>query len=1081
MTETGGTVWFNSLTGEGSGQVLTLTINWSDASKVLANGASAFGDTPSDSDTDPVSLDYSVETNAGNFNGVVITVTDYFSRTDTATVNFKVDNIDPTAPISVLCSPDIYDEIGEADNDTEIFVTWVDGNDGVGCGINHSILYTTDIQAAVQNIFQGHGIWNSPVFDTKITVNVSMVDRVGNIGPAGSDDIIIDFTNPPTAEIYSDTHPDPAEYYSNKDPIINWTPPPDLSGIDSYSYMLDQVSDTDPPPTPSSEKTSFNYYTKDDGTWYFHIRALDNASHWGSSSHFKLNIDTTEPIIVKDYTDNSATTGETVHFEVEANDGLSGVGEVRLYWRYTGETDYRIVPVPQSGAERYIVEFEAHDNSSANIEYYITVNDTAIPVNTAYTPDQAVKKFEEIAVSDNDLPVITEITGDTIGYTGEPTTIVVNTSDNVDVISAKIYVDTDKTGVTMFETPNNMFTFDIDVPLNNLDDIEYSVRIWDAASNTERSPAHSPEVYIVTVLDNDAPIISDITGDIVGSPGGELEIVVEAEDNYDDGKDLTATLFIGTETEINDDPAKMDFDHISGSKFRVTYNIPKFTSTDLKYYVTVTDTALNAVRNPIATEFTIYIPSITAPNGGEVWDGTQTITWTVKDISDQNTLVTLYYWDESNNMWEDLAQGESDDGIYSWDTTQVKDGVNYKIKIVIRYTTEWITVDESDYVFRVYNPDNPDLQVQYPIGGERLTGSTVIRWQATDEDNDEISVKIEYRISSDNDNWSTIAIDNQNTGSFTWNTLTLADGEFYLRFTATDKSEDQLFDVYETIDTIEIDNELSILVIAPKAGETWSGSKDILWQISDSHGSTIYINLQYRKNTDPPNEWKDLTTEKLQNTGNYRWDTNSVPNGDYFIRIYGYITVGDERDGEAISQQFRVKNEDEEVGFFDTMLSWILIIIIIIVIVCAVVFVVLRKKKREKDLKKEASKLKTQDFVKPPDVPQGPQLYTIAPTAPPPQFPVEQQRYQPIAPPPPVPPPPQQPPKPQPKPPRTPPPPPSETPEPEDVEDQPEDDTPEPEETEISDDEDPEEQTDETPKSPKIKDAGENVPKIKKS
>ncbi|MCK5560995.1 MAG: hypothetical protein KAJ51_10395, partial [Thermoplasmata archaeon] len=330
MSGTGGIVWFNSLAGEGSGQVLTMNLDWGDASKTKAEGTVAFGDTPVDMDVDPVSLDYSVETGASNFNGVTLTVTDYFGRTDTATIDFKVDNTDPTVPLSVVCHPDGYLDVGEADNDTEIYVTWTDGNDGTGCGISHSILYTTDILAAVKNLTKGQGIWISPVWDVKLDLNVSMVDWVGNIGPPAADDMIIDFTNPPSPVVYSDTHSDSAKWYSNSDPILNWSPPQDLSGINGYSNRLDQVTDTDPPTTLSGTITTKKYYGQADGVWYFHIRALDNASHWGSTTHFKLNIDTTSPSIIKDHSDKSATTGETVSFKVEADDYLSGVGEVRL-------------------------------------------------------------------------------------------------------------------------------------------------------------------------------------------------------------------------------------------------------------------------------------------------------------------------------------------------------------------------------------------------------------------------------------------------------------------------------------------------------------------------------------------------------------------------------------------------------------------------------------------------------------------------------------------------------------------------------------------------------------------------------
>lgn len=1005
MSGSGGTVWFNSLAGEGSGQILTMNIDWADASKIKAEGTLAFGDTPTDMDIDPVSLDYSVETGASNFNGVTLTVTDYFGRTDTATLDFKVDNTDPTVPLSVICRPDGYLDVGEADNDTEIYVTWTDGNDGTGSGISHSIIYTTDILAAVKNINKGEGIWISPVWDVKITVNVSMVDRVGNIGPATGDDIIIDFTNPSPPVVYSDTHSDSAEWYSNNNPILNWSPPQDLSGINGYSYILDQVVDTIPAPTLSGTMTTKRYYVKADGVWYFHLRALDNASHWGSTTLFTVNIDTTSPSIMKDYSDKSATTGELVYFKVEANDELSGVGEVRLYWRYNGETSYRIVSMEPAGTpDQYDTEFTVQADNAANIEYYITVNDTAIPVNTAYTPDKMIKEFEEITVNDNDLPAITEITGDIIGYTGDITTIEVNTSDNVDTISAKIFIGKDKLGQAMTESPDNKFTFDIDVPDDNLDDIDYYVKIWDAASNSVRSPQHTGETYTVTVKDNDAPVIQDVTGNTVGSNGQSVELFIEATDNYDFGNELIANLYVGTESEINDDPTELEMDHVSGSKFRISYNIPNLISTDLKYYITATDTSLNTARIPATGEYTIYIPAVLTPNGGEVWNGTQNIIWTTKDMQGSEPKVDIYYWDEAANLWTNIAKGEPDDGIFMWDTTTLKDGMNYKVKIVILYTSDLIGQDESDNAFRIYNPDKPELEVRYPIGGERLTGATIIQWQATDADGDEISVRIEYRDAASNEtDWTLLALDDQNKGNFTWNTKTLPDGEYYLRISAIDRSPEQFSAEYTTFETIEVDNELSITILAPSTGDTWSGSKNIEWDILDAHGNTIYFTIQYRKSTDSPTDWTDLTTENLQNVDTYKWDTTAVLNGEYFIKINGYVTLGGEREGEAISQQFRVKNKGEEPDQFAAVFSWLIIIIIIVLIIVLVIVMMMRKKKHEEELKKEAKDLKAKESMKPPEVPSGPQYYAIPPTRPEPLFPVEQQRYKPIPPPPPKP------------------------------------------------------------------------------
>ena len=41
-----------------------------------------------------------------------------------------------TAPTNVQCRPDSYTDIGEYDDDSEIFLTWTNANDGSGSGIH---------------------------------------------------------------------------------------------------------------------------------------------------------------------------------------------------------------------------------------------------------------------------------------------------------------------------------------------------------------------------------------------------------------------------------------------------------------------------------------------------------------------------------------------------------------------------------------------------------------------------------------------------------------------------------------------------------------------------------------------------------------------------------------------------------------------------------------------------------------------------------------------------------------------------------------------------------------------------------
>jgi PKD repeat protein len=107
----------------------------------------------------------------------------------------------------------------------------------------------------------------------------------------------------------------------------------------------------------------------------------------------------------------------------------------------------------------------------------------------------------ESSTTDSTPPVVSSVTGNTSGTTGEVTTITVVATDNVDVVSAKIFIDGDTTGSIMAESPDNTFTFDVPVPLDSTNSIRYRVEVYDQAGNHTTT-----EMYEVTVSDNDSPI-----------------------------------------------------------------------------------------------------------------------------------------------------------------------------------------------------------------------------------------------------------------------------------------------------------------------------------------------------------------------------------------------------------------------------------------------------------------------------------------------------------------------------------------------------------------------------------------------
>jgi hypothetical protein len=104
----------------------------------------------------------------------------------------------------------------------------------------------------------------------------------------------IDATPPGTPVVNSPTHPDQAIWYDNNDPSFNWSTN-DISGITGYSYVLDQNPGTISDDTSEGAGTSRNYTDVADGTWYFHVKAQNGSGLWGSTAHYRINVDTSGP------------------------------------------------------------------------------------------------------------------------------------------------------------------------------------------------------------------------------------------------------------------------------------------------------------------------------------------------------------------------------------------------------------------------------------------------------------------------------------------------------------------------------------------------------------------------------------------------------------------------------------------------------------------------------------------------------------------------------------------------------------------------------------------------------------------
>ncbi|MFW9831415.1 MAG: hypothetical protein ACFFD8_06540 [Candidatus Thorarchaeota archaeon] len=103
-----------------------------------------------------------------------------------------------------------------------------------------------------------------------------------------------------------------------------------------------------------------------------------------------------------------------------------------------------------------------------------------------------------------------------------------------------------------------------------------------------------------------------------------------------------------------------------------------------------------------ATNLVVQPPTVTVtyPNGGETLNASIIITWDAFDINGDTLTFDIDYWDGST--WTALSIGHTTTS-FSWDTTTVPNGNNYRISVTV-YDGTFTEVDESDAVFTIDNP-----------------------------------------------------------------------------------------------------------------------------------------------------------------------------------------------------------------------------------------------------------------------------------------------------------------------------------------------------------------------------------------
>ncbi len=723
--------------------------------------------------------------------------------------------------------------------------------------------------------------------------------------------------SPPTSlTVESATHPNTESWYNNTSPSFSWNLPYDITGVAGYSYILDGNPVSAPDKTVDTTLRTISFTDKTDGTWYFHLRAVDGFGQWSDPVHFMINIDTIAPTIL-DESDVSATTGDDFTFSFNISDERSGIAAVTLYWKYDDEANFNEETL--AGARGiFSATVTVRGSKLGLLQYYVNVSDNATPPNHQKLP---LKGQVNISIMDNDAPDAGEITGDADATTGETITISVEAMDNIGVDCVTIWVDS---GSYEMSLAGGTYAYDIETPVDSLDEITYHVVIEDAAGNSLRVPASG--TYTVSVRDNDAPQILDVTGDVLDNTREEFTVNVEAVDNIGIAE---AWFYIKDETE----PIEMSLSR--GEVYTVSYSFPDDILDDLQYYIIVEDTSGNSKRTPGEGYYRIFNPDPPQLELGPLPStlaGTVTITWTAEDPDGDNITIDISYSSDGGETYISLSQGEENDGEFDLDTTSMPDGAYMlEVKAAEHSNTGYEAAETVEIT--IDNPDDPVIDVEAPT--EIVEGGNVV-------------AREEFQINASG------SYDPDGTAiSYTWT----VDGSVESYAPVLDLME--LDDGQHNISLIIEDEDgynstlsframvkkpvIKVEIIVPEGNITEGEEIEILIAVTNIGGAAI-TNLPITISVDDVAKLEEV----IANLGaGGRREMSAIwtaVKGTHKIKG----SAGPAEDEETLVVEPLPEEKKKETGFFETgMFNWCLILLVLLVIGIVLLLFYLKRRKKE--------------------------------------------------------------------------------------------------------------------------------------
>ena len=551
----------------------------------------------------------------------------------------------------------------------------------------------------------------------------------------------------------------PPSIIHNREATFEWTGTDDntLPSNLLYSYRLLGYSSSWSSWTSDTEHTYTNLF---EGSYTFEVRAKDNVG----------NIDPTPATASFTVDDNTPPSISNVNFPSQVTVG----SEANISCSVTDDFGISLVKINIT----YPDSSFSNNSMNAGTKYYYssiytmpgTYFFTIWAQDTGGNGNKETGSFE-VVEGDFEPPEISNVQASPSPQeSGGYVNITCSVTDNVEVNVVKVNIQ-GPSGFTPVNATMNEGSYYYNSTYTLVGTYYYFIWANDTSDNGNKSDTYSFEIQ-----DTTPPDISSIQAfPSHQEAGGKVKVLAMVTDNV-----AVANVFLNITYPDSSTENFSIFQNKTGNTYyseRTYDQLGTYT-----FFIFAIDSSNN---KRTSSSYTFEIedntpPSIssieTSPIAKGIGEKVNISAMVTDNVAVANVFLNITYPDSSTENFS-IFQNKTGNTYYSERTYDQLGTYTFFIFAIDSSGNKNASGTQS---FVISDITPPTVKLIYPLGGENISGTVKIKWNATDNYKSKNSLKVTLKYSSDGGNlWHLIAKNQENDGEYKWNTTDLEDGSNY--------------------------------------------------------------------------------------------------------------------------------------------------------------------------------------------------------------------------------------------------------------------------------------------------------------